>query len=180
MIEITGKGRSFAIFIHLILCVCLCSIGCAKINNLKVRPVLSSYDVGSDSLRINDRNFNEEVASTKHVSQMLLSKTVEMSLPMPFRTQNEKIDEGVFYVYSFVDSTYIIVFEGAMMYFDIDDYIPDKVYYINERVVAVGVKNDKYWRRDVTGRVRVYYNNVSFNKKSFYDDILDSIIVKSL
>ena len=153
-------------------------MGCAKINNLKVRSELTSYEVSGDSLNINAGNLKEEITSTKQVSQNLLSKTVEMKLPMPFRTQHEQMDDGVFYVYSFVDSTYIIVFEGAMMYFDIDNYNPEKVYYINERKVSVGVNNNKYWRRDVIGRVRIYYNNVSSDKKTLYDNILDSIIVK--
>jgi hypothetical protein len=78
MIEISGSNRRFIIFLHLILCGCLCSMGCAKINNLKVRSELTSYEVSGDSLNINAGNLKEEITSTKQVSQNLLSKTVEM------------------------------------------------------------------------------------------------------
>ena len=54
--------------------------------------------------------------------QKLLSKEVTMKLPKPFHRQKENYEEGVIYFYHFVDSAYIIVFQGSMMEFAIDKY----------------------------------------------------------
>ena len=54
--------------------------------------------------------------------QKLLSKEVTIKLPKPFHRQKENYEEGVVYFYHFVDSAYIIVFQGSMMEFSIDKY----------------------------------------------------------
>ena len=54
--------------------------------------------------------------------QKLLSKEVTMKLPKPFHRQKENYEEGVIYFYHFVDSAYIIVFQGSMVEFSIDKY----------------------------------------------------------
>lgn len=77
--------------------------------------------------------------------QKLLSKEVEMQLPTPFHTQKDNYEEGVIYFYSFVDSAYIIVFQGSMMEFPIDKYQPKKTEVKNQKTISVGIENDKYW-----------------------------------
>lgn len=70
-----------------------------------------------------------------------------MRLPIPFHTQKENYEEGIFYVYSFVDSAYIIVFQGALMEFPIDQYRAKKkklriieTFLLEWRIINVGAK----------------------------------------
>jgi len=116
----------------------------------------------------------------KTESQNLLSKSYELILPEPFRLQKEKIDEGVFYNYSFIDSTQIIIFEGAMLFFDIDDYKPDSTFNNRYKKTSIGRVNNKFWRKDIIENVKLYYKNVSAENKPIYDKVLDSVIIKSL
>jgi hypothetical protein len=122
----------------------------------------------------------KENISFKLERQKLLSKEVEMQLPIPFHTQKDNYEEGVIYFYSFIDSAYIIVFQGAMMEFPIDKYQAQKTEVKNQKKISVGVENNKFWRKDVFEGVRIYYNNVPANNKGIYDKILDEIKINSL
>lgn len=112
--------------------------------------------------------------------QKLLSKEIEMQLPTPFHTQKENYEEGVIYFYSFIDSAYIIVFQGSMMEFSIDKYQAQKIEVKNQKKISVGIENNKFWRKDVFEGIRIYYDNVSKRNKGIYDKVLDEIKVRSL
>jgi hypothetical protein len=120
----------------------------------------------------------KENVSFKLEHQKLLSKEVEMQLPVPFHTQKENYEEGVIYFYSFVDSAYIIVFQGSMMEFPIDKYKASKTEIKNQRKISVGIQDNKFWRKDVFEGVRIYYDNVPAKNKKIYDKVLDEIKIK--
>ena len=113
--------------------------------------------------------------------QKLLSKEVTMKLPKPFHRQKENYEEGVIYFYHFVDSAYIIVFQGSMVEFSIDKYQSKMVERKGERKTSVGVENNRYWRKDVySDGVRVYYDDVPKRNKAVYDKVLDEIAFRQL
>lgn len=112
--------------------------------------------------------------------QKLLSKKFELKLPVPFHSQKDNYEEGVIYLYSFVDSAYIIVFQGSMVEFPIDKYQTQKTEIKNQRKISVGVENNKFWRKDVLEGIRIYYDNVSSKNKEIYDKILDEIKINPL
>ncbi|MCL1867703.1 MAG: hypothetical protein FWF72_01975 [Paludibacter sp.] len=121
-----------------------------------------------------------ENVSFKLERQKLLSKEIEMQLPVPFRIQKDNYEEGVIYFYSFVDSAYIIVFQGAMVEFSIDRYQVQTTEVKNQRKISIGIENNKFWRKDVLDGIRIYYDNVSAKNKGIYDKILDEIKITSL
>ena len=89
-----------------------------------------------------------------------------MRLPRPFHRQKENYEEGVIYFYHFVDSAYVIVFQGSMMEFSIDKYQNKMVERKGERKTSVGV--------------RVYYDHVPKRNKAVYDKVLDEIAFRQL
>lgn len=107
--------------------------------------------------------------------QVLQSKEFKMRIPAPFHLQIENYDEGVIYHYSFVNSVYIIVFQGYLIEFPMDNYNPHKTENTEFRKKSVGIENEKYWRKDVIGNVRVYYNNATNKNKDLYDAVLNNI-----
>ena len=113
--------------------------------------------------------------------QKLLSKEVTMKLPKPFHRQKDNYEEGVIYFYHFVDSAYVIVFQGSMVEFSIDKYQSKMVERKGERKTSVGVENNRYWRKDVySDGVRVYYDDVPKRNKAVYDKVLDEIAFRQL
>lgn len=105
--------------------------------------------------------------------QMLLSKEIEMLLPIPFHIQKDNYEEGVIYYYTFPDSAYIVVLQGSMVDFPMDKYHPNKTKVNNKKKTSVGMENNKFWRKDIYEGVRVYYGNVPKRSKRIYDNVLD-------
>ena len=104
-----------------------------------------------------------------------------MKLPKPFHRQKDNNEEGVIYFYHFVDSAYIIVFQGSMVEFSIDKYQNKMVESKGERKTSVGVENKRCWRKDVySDGVRVYYDHVPKRNKDVYDKVLDEIAFRQL
>lgn len=122
----------------------------------------------------------KDYVSFKKESQCLLSKRYEMLLPTPFHVQKDNYEEGVCFFYSFIDSSYIIVFEGALMQFSVDRYLPVGQKNIGGKKISYGKKGDKFWRKDIFDGVNVYYDNVHAKQKKVFDKILDNIKVESL
>jgi len=121
---------------------------------------------------------NENV-TYKLDSRLLISKKVEMLLPMPFHIQKDNYEEGVVYFYSFVDSATIIILQGSMVELPIDKHKPQKSKIKNQRKISVGCKSNKFWRKDVYKGVNLYYDNVSSSNKRVYDKILNEIKITS-
>jgi hypothetical protein len=120
-----------------------------------------------------------ENASFKLERQKLLSMEVEMQLPVPFHIQKNNYEEGVIYFYTFIDSTYIIIFQGAMVEFPIDKYHAQKIEIKNQKKISIGVENNKFWRKDIFEGVRIYYGNAPLKSKGIYDKVLDGIKINS-
>jgi hypothetical protein len=123
--------------------------------------------------------FKNKKNAYKLDSQLLLSKKVEMQLPMPFHVQKDNYEEGVIYFYSFIDSAVVIVLQGSMVELPIDKYEPQKSKIKNQKKISVGFKNNKFWRKDVYKGVKIYYDNVSSHNKRLYDKILNDIEISS-
>lgn len=116
----------------------------------------------------------------KYEKQKLLSVEFKIQLPIKFKLQKQNYEEGVVYFYSFIDEGYIIVFEGSMMEFHIDKYPTGEIQVRNDRVVTRGIYNSRYWRKDVFGNIRLYYDNVDAENMEFYEKIMDEIIFRKL
>lgn len=110
----------------------------------------------------------------------LLSSSIEITLPIPFHAQKSNEYESVSYFYNFTDSAYIIISQGALIEYPIDRYAPEKTRVNNRRKTSIGVKDNKYWRKDVIDNIRIYYGNVSKETKKMYDRILDSTKISPL
>lgn len=122
---------------------------------------------------------NDDV-SFKKESQCLLSKKYELLLPIPFHVQKDNYEEGVCFFYSFTDSSYIIVFEGALMQFSVDRYSPAGRKTFGDKKISYGKKEDNFWRKDILDGVIVCYDNVYAKQKKVFDKILDNIKLESL
>ncbi len=121
---------------------------------------------------------NENV-TYKLDNRLLISKKVEMQLPMPFHIQKDNYEEGVVYFYSFVDSATIIILQGSMVELPIDKYKLQKSKIKNQRKISVGCKSNKFWRKDIYKGVNIYYDKVSSSNKRVYDKILNKIKITS-
>lgn len=122
---------------------------------------------------------NENNYYTKENQKLLLNE-FEVKLPKTFHAQKEKYEEGVIYIYSFADSAYIIIFQGTLMEFPMDKYVPLKDKKTTKRRIIVGKENNKHWRKDVIGNIRIYYDNVTIMNKSKYDNILNNIKIRPI
>ena len=113
-------------------------------------------------------------------TQRLLSKEFEIHIPAPFRVQKDADEEGIAYYYSFVDGAIIIVFQGAMTEFAMDRYVPQETTETGNRKTSVGIKDNKYWRKDVFSNIRVYYSDVPHEHKDTYDRVLNEMKVRPI
>lgn len=105
----------------------------------------------------------------------LLSASVLIEIPVPIHKDRENYEEGVIYTYSFNDGGVIIIHEGALMQFDIDTYKPLKLIQARNTSIAWGKEDNKYWKRFISKRVRLYYYNVNMKYKRRYDCIFRNI-----
>jgi len=148
---------------------------CGRVNTKTNKVILDNPIVKSEQrYSLNSKSYR--AVEYKH----LLSKSFKMVLRKPYHVQKENYEEGVFYVYSFEDSASIIVFEGAMLTFELEKYLPEKMYKFKNHNIKVGGHNGKFWRIDQYEGIKLFYENVNHENKQFYDNILDSIIIKSL
>lgn len=113
-------------------------------------------------------------------SQYLLSKKFDIQLPEPFLFQKDNYDEGVVYCYSFSDGSYIIVFQGSLLQFPVDNYMSQKHVIQGRKKINTGKIKDRFWRKDILDDIRIYYNNVPKRKKKIFDMILDTIKIEHL
>lgn len=110
----------------------------------------------------------------------LLSKTFKITLHTPFYFQKDNYEEGVVYFYGFSDGAYIIIHEGAMMEFPMDKYEPIEISKKRKKIIATGVKDGKWWRKDKYRDVRIYYANVTADNQKKYNKILNNIKIKPI
>lgn len=113
-------------------------------------------------------------------SQNLLSKKFDIQLPEPFLFQKSNYEEGVVYCYSFPNGSYVIVFQGSLMQFPIDNYTSQKQVIQGRKKINTGKINNRFWRKDIFDDVRIYYDNVPGEKKKIFDKILDTIKFEQL
>ena len=122
----------------------------------------------------------KEEVPTKLEQQYLLSKIFIAQLPTPSYSHKDNYEEGVVYVYGFSDGAYIIIHEGAMMEFPMDKYEPIEIHKKRKKIIATGVKDGKWWRKDKYRDVRIYYANVTADNQKKYNKILNNIKIKPI
>lgn len=122
----------------------------------------------------------KEEVPTKLEQQYLLSKIFIAQLPTPSYSHKDNYEEGVVYVYGFSDGAYIIIHEGAMMEFPMDKYEPIEIFKKRKKIIATGVKDGKWWRKDKYRDVRIYYANVTADNQKKYNKILNNIKIKPI
>ena len=109
----------------------------------------------------------------------LLSARVAVDVPTPLCITNEHYAEGVIHFVSFNDGT-IIFNEGTLAGFDADKYTPLGSEHTKKYSIYWGNENGKFWKKYVSGNVRVYYYNVNKESKKKYDNIITSIRIRKL
>lgn len=132
---------------------------------------IDAYEIKKDS--ISGRN-------TRIDTQRLQSKEFEIHIPAPFRVQKDAGEEGIAYYYSFVDGAIIIVFQGAMTEFAMDRYVPQRTTETSNRKTSVGIKDNKFWRKDVFSNIRIYYFDVPHEHNDTYDRVLNKMKVRPI
>lgn len=74
----------------------------------------------------------------------------------------------------------MIFHEGALAGFDVDEYIPLGSEQTKKYKIYWGNENGKFWKKYVSGGVRIYYFDVNKESKKKYDDIIKSIRIRKL
>lgn len=137
-------------------------------RQLKILSTILFFCISCSSL-------NQMALSSKRNSIDLLSMRVIMNMPNPIHSNKENYEEGVVYIYTFNDGGGIILYEGALMQFEIDSYKPSVVVNKKEHTIYIGKENDRCWRKDVCKGLRFYYYNVPRNHKKQYDRIFNTM-----
>ena len=66
------------------------------------------------------------------------------------------------------------------MGFDVDEYTPLGSEQTKKYKIYWGNENGKFWKKYVSGGVRIYYFDVNKESKKKYDDIIKSIRIRKL
>ena len=61
-----------------------------------------------------------------------------------------------------------------------DKYEPIEISKKRKKIIATGVKDGKWWRKDEYRDVRIYYANVTVDNQKKYNKILDNIKIKPI
>ena len=128
------------------------------------------------SCSVQNRNARSSV-STMCVD--LLSARVAVDVPTPGNFRKGIYEGGVCYASTYHDGT-IIFNEGTLAGFDADKYTPLGSEHTKKYSIYWGNENGKFWKKYVSGNVRVYYYNVNKESKKKYDNIIKSIRIRKL
>ena len=109
----------------------------------------------------------------------LLSARVAVDVPTPGNFRKGIYEGGVCYASTYHDGT-IIFNEGTLAGFDADKYTPLGSEHTKKYSIYWGNENGKFWKKYVSGNVRVYYYNVNKESKKKYDNIIKSIRIRKL
>lgn len=116
-----------------------------------------------------------------HVTDTLISKIATLNLPVKYKKNVTRYDEGIFVDYLFQDGVRITLFQGALQRLPLlpkeQGYVPLRTDTIKNRIIHIGVMDDKSWREDQLEDVRLYYDKVPSDNQKMYDRILDSIFI---
>lgn len=74
----------------------------------------------------------------------------------------------------------MIFHEGALAGFDVDEYTPLGSEQTKKYKIYWGNENGKFWKKYVSGGVRIYYLDVNKESKKKYDNIIKSIRISKL
>jgi hypothetical protein len=67
-----------------------------------------------------------------------------------------------------------------MTEFAMDRYVPQRTTETGNRKTSVGIKDNKYWPKDVFSNIRVYYFDVPHEHKDTYDRVLNEMKVRPI
>ena len=109
----------------------------------------------------------------------LLSARVAVDVPTPDNFRKGISEGGVCYASTYNDGT-IIFNEGSFARFDVEDYKPSGSEHRKKYSIYWGNEKGKFWKKYISGNVRVYYYNVNKESKKKYDDIIKSIRIRKL
>ena len=109
----------------------------------------------------------------------LLSVKIIVDMPEPIHFEIVNYEEGVIYKYVFNDGV-IFFFEGSLMQFDIDTYIPQDSVHKKIYSIYYGEEHGKFWKKYIYDNVRLYYFDVNKKDKKKYDNIFNTIKIQKL
>ena len=115
----------------------------------------------------------------------IMHKEIKMQLPSDYKRDLFCYGEGCFLTYYYQDTTNISIFLGRQQRLPLlhedNGYYSCSIDTINDRIISLGKKNGKYWREDVYKEgLRIYYDGVKKDRKSFFDSILNNFIFKNI
>ena len=117
----------------------------------------------------------EHMDTTSNVQLPLLYCSVKIDIPTGMGCQKHNYEEGVIYMFSDSSGSHIIIFEGDMMEFPEDNYIPNEIIQHERGKTYRGVEDGLYWRKDVLGTLRCYYGHVSKKDNRLFERCLNSL-----
>ena len=109
----------------------------------------------------------------------LLSARVAVDVPTPSNFRKGIYEGGVCYASTYHDGT-IVFNEGSFARFEVEDYKPLGSEHRKKYSIYWGDEKGKFWKKYISGNVRVYYYNVNKESKKKYDDIIKSIRIRKL
>ena len=113
----------------------------------------------------------------------LLSVCIYLDVPQQVHVQSEQYEEGTISFISFPHGEILILSEGSLMSLPQDSY-EGNVKSDNNKKIREGKSGNVFWRVDIykhtSGRLRIYYDNVSSKEKSKFDKILDDIKIRKI
>lgn len=111
----------------------------------------------------------------------LLNSVVEIKLPCNYRKKVHVYEEGIFIDYYYKSGAIITLFKGALQAIPLlsseAGYFLQRGDTIQNRITIIGQKDNKAWREDAIGGLRICYDGVSPEKKDIFDTVLDSLFV---
>ncbi len=111
----------------------------------------------------------------------LLNSIVQIKLPCNYRKKVHVYEEGKFIDYYYKNGETITLFKGALQAIPLlsseAGYLLQRKDTIRNRIIAIGQKDNKVWREDTIGSLRICYDGVSPENQKFFDTVLDSLFV---
>ncbi len=135
-------------------------------------------------------NYNENVIlsveNTKtEIIQCGSSKTITIQLPEGYSDRFFSYEEGVMKTFTYLDSSYVLIFCGLMQSFPI---LKECDYQIRLRrkgnlvksCSGVNLQTTKYWREDnYKSGIAVVYDNVPKEMQETFNNALESVVIQN-
>lgn len=116
-----------------------------------------------------------EYGQVQKIEVDLMTVHAVLTVPKPIKIHREQYEEGVVYALSFLKGEVILVCEGSLMQFSVDQYKTLQMKKNSNVVVAEGKNGEKCWRNDAYPKFKICYDNVSRRNKKMFDAILNNV-----